>query len=85
MNSAYPFITIGDAYVPPNIVYSKKKGMFEGFLRIMLRKVEEIGRLKVKIKIGDRNESSPVLETKNEKDNSLNLNVIINKLELHRF
>lgn len=85
MNSAYPSITIGEAYVPPNIVYSKKKGMFEGFLRIMLRKVEEIGRLKVKIKIGDRNESSPVLETKNEKDNSLNLNVIINKLELHRF
>lgn len=85
MNSEYPSITIGEAYVPPNIVYSKKKGMFEGFLRIMLRKVEEIGRLKVKIKIGDRNESSPVLETKNEKDNSLNLNVIINKLELHRF
>jgi hypothetical protein len=77
LHSGNPSITIGEAHIPPNIVFSKKKGVFEGNLRVMLRKVQEIGRMKVKIII-DQIESS-ALENKNEIDNSFKLHVSIFK------
>jgi hypothetical protein len=77
LHSGNPSITVGEAHIPPNIIFGKKKGVFEGYLRVMLRKVQEIGKLKVKIII-DQTEPSAV-ENKNEIDNSFNLHVRIHK------
>jgi hypothetical protein len=75
LNTGNPSITIGEAHILPNIVFSKKKGVFEGFIKVMFRKVQEIGKLKVKIVI-DQIASSET-EDKNEIENSFNLHVNI--------
>lgn len=75
LTSAHPSITVGECSIRINMIYILKEGEFEGFLRIKNRGVQEIGKLKVKIVITDKNAASSVVKNKNELDNSLNMNV----------
>ena len=54
-----------------------KKGEFEGYIRIKFKNIQEIGKLKVKLVITDKNAASSEVKNKNELENSLCLNVII--------
>jgi len=74
LTSAHPSITIGEAHIPVNLIAQKKKHQFEGYLRIRLRNIQEIGLLKVKIIVTNHNAAS-ILFNKKDFDNSINLNV----------
>jgi len=75
LTSSHPCIIIGEAHIPINMIHEMKKGKFEGFVRIKMRNVQEIGKLKVKIVINDLNAANSVANSKKDLDNSINLNV----------
>jgi hypothetical protein len=77
LTPAHPSIIIGESHVPINLISESKKGVFDGYLRVRLRNIQEIGKLKVKIVITDKNAASSILEEKHDTDNSF-LNVISN-------
>lgn len=75
LTSAHPSIIIGEAHIPINLIGQKSNCYFEGYLRVMLRNIQEIGKLKVKLTITDQNAASSLLENKIDHNNSINLNV----------
>lgn len=73
LSNTHPYITVGEAHLPINMISQYKDSIFDGYIKIRLRNIQDIGRIKVKIQITDNNAASILM--KNENDQSLNFNV----------